>query len=148
MRPSKQFDMRADLKNARSPHPIPPSPPVDRERFLARTNAALRRIERNGLVILGLVGLVTVVFFGSFGASLLIGGLFGMFNFRSLHRMFQRRVLDPEVQKREQFFYSLKVFVMIGLFFWIIQWESASVFGIIVGFFMITTSVLLETQRK
>lgn len=140
--------MRADFNNVRTPRSTPASPPIDRDLFLTRTNASLRRIERNGLVILALVGLVTVVFFGSFGASLLIGGLFGMFNFRSLHRMFQKRVLKPELQKKEQFLYSLKVFVMIGLFFWIIQWESASVFGIIIGFFMITTSVLLETQRK
>lgn len=115
---------------------------------MARTNAALRRIERNALMILALVGLVTFVFFGSFGASLLIGGLFGMFNFRSLHRMFQRRVIQPERQKKEQFFYSLKLFFLIGLFFWILQWKSASVLGIIIGFFMITSSVLLETQRK
>lgn len=139
--------MRADFNNARAPR-SKPSPPVDRELFLGRTNAALRRIERNGLLILVLVGVITVLFFGSFGASLFIGGLFGMFNFRSLHRMFQRRVIDPDRQKKEQFFYSLKLFFMIGLFFWIIQWESASVFGIIVGFFMITASVLLETQRK
>src|SRR3569832_1414798 len=135
--------MRADFNNLRSPHSTPAAPPIAPDRFLTRTNASLRRIERNGLDILALVGLVTVVFFGSFGASLLIGGRFGMFNFRSLHRMFQKRVLKPERQKREQFFYSLKVFVMIGLFFWIIQWESASVFGIIVGFFMITYLVFL-----
>ncbi len=115
---------------------------------MAKTDAALLRIERNALVILALVGLATLLFFGSFGASLLVGGLFGMFNFRSLHRMFQRRVVSPERQKKEQFFYSLKLFFMIGLFFWVIQWEFASVFGIIIGFFMITTSVLLETQRK
>ena len=143
MRPLKKFDMRADFNNQRSPHSTPAAPPIDPDRFLTRTNASLRRIERNGLVILALVGLVTVVFFGSFGASLLIGGLFGMFNFRSLHRMFQKRVLKPERQKREQFFYSLKVFVMIGLFFWIIQWESASVYGFFVCFFMITYLVFL-----
>jgi hypothetical protein len=139
--------MRADFDKARSPRPAAP-PPVDRELFMGRTNAALRRIERNALLILALVGVITLLFFGSFGASLLIGGLFGMFNFRSLHRMFQQRVIEPDRQKKEQFFYSLKLFFMIGLFFWIIQWESASVFGIIIGFFMITTSVLLETQRK
>lgn len=138
--------MKADFNKARSPRPAPP--PIDRDQFLARTNAALRRIERSALVILALVGVVTIVFFGSFGASLLVGGLFGMFNFRSLHRMFQRRVLDAKREKKEQFFYSLKVFFLIGLFCWIIQWESASVLGIIIGFFMITTSVLLETQRK
>jgi hypothetical protein len=140
--------MKADFNTARSPHVRPDPPPLDRDHFMKKTNAALRRIERNALLILAIVGLVTLLFFGSFGASLLVGGLFGMFNFRSLHRMFQRRVVSPERMKKEQFFYSLKLFFMIGLFFWIIQWESASVFGIIIGFFMITTSVLLETQRK
>ena len=139
--------MKADRDKARSPS-RPAPPPIDRDLFMAKTNASLRRIERNALVILTAVGLVTLLFFGSFGASLLVGGLFGMFNFRSLHRMFQRRVVSPERQKKEEFFYSLKLFFMIGLFFWIIQWESASVFGIIIGFFMITSSVLIETQRK
>jgi hypothetical protein len=138
--------MKADFNSVRSSRPA--APPIDRDQFLARTNGALRRIERSALLILALVGLVTFVFFGSFGASMLIGGLFGMANFRSLHRMFQRRVLDPKSEKKEQFFYSLKVFFLIGLFFWILQWKSASVLGIILGFFMITTSVLLETQRK
>jgi hypothetical protein len=140
--------MKADFDTVRSPRSRPTPPPVDRDLFMAKTNAALRRIERNALVILTVVGLVTLLFFGSFGASLLVGGFFGMFNFRSLHRMFQRRVVSPERKKKEEFFYSLKLFFMIGLFFWIIQWKSASVFGIIIGFFMITGSVLIETQRK
>ena len=127
--------------------PSPP-PPIDRERFLVRSNEALRRVERNGLIILGTAGLLTLLFFGSFGASFLIGGVFGMFNFRSLHRMVQRRVLDPSRGKKEQLTYSLKLFFLIGLFFWIIQWESASVLGIFIGFFMITGSVLIETLRK
>lgn len=123
-------------------------PPVDRELFLARSNASLHRIERAALLILGVVVLVTFLFFGSFGASLLAGGLFGMFNFRSLHRMFQRRILDPESHRKARFLYSLKLFFLVGLFFWMIQWPSVSILGIVIGFFMITTSVLFETQRK
>lgn len=125
-----------------------PQPPIDRERFLARSNAALRRIERNALIILAVAGIVTLLFWGSLGASFLIGGLLGMFNFRGLHRMFQRRLIDPAHPKREQLFYSLKLFLIVGLFFWVIQWKSASAFGILIGFFMITTAVLLETTRS
>ena len=124
------------------------TPPFDRDLFRARSDAALRRIERRALLILAGFGILTLLFFGSFGASFIIGGLLGMFNFRSLHRMFQRRILDPSRRKKEQFFYSLKLFFLIGLFFWIIQWKSMSVFGILIGFFMITASVLVETTRK
>ena len=38
--------------------------------------------------------------------------------------------------------------LIVGLFFWAIQWESASVLGTIVGFFMITSAVFLESLRK
>ncbi|MFQ5779232.1 MAG: ATP synthase subunit I [Nitrospiria bacterium] len=129
-------------------HPAPNPPEIDCERFLAKSNAALHRIERNSLLILAGGGLATLFIFGNFGVSLLIGGLLGMFNFRSLHRMFQRQVLDPFSKRKAQFFYSLKLFFLVGLFFWIIQWESASVLGIIGGFFMTAGAVLLESQRK
>ncbi|MBI3805246.1 MAG: ATP synthase subunit I [Nitrospirae bacterium] len=123
-------------------------PPFDRERFLARSNQALHRIERNELIILAAVGLITLLFFGMFGGSMMIGGVFGMFNFRSLHRMFQRRLLDPSRQKKEQLAYSLKVFLIVGLFFYIIQWQTISIAGILIGFFMITSAVVMETLRK
>ncbi|TAJ97318.1 MAG: ATP synthase subunit I, partial [Candidatus Manganitrophaceae bacterium] len=122
--------------------------PIDRERFLAQSNQALRRIERNGLIILAVVGVITVLFFGAFGASLMIGGVLGMFNFRSLHRMFQRRLIDPTRRHKEQLFYSLKLFLIVAVFFYIIQWQAISVAGLLIGFFMITSAVFMETLRK
>ncbi len=128
--------------------PRPSPPPIDREQFLARSNQALHRIERNGLIMLAAIGLVTLLFFGAFGASMMIGGVLGMFNFRSLHRMFQRRLIDPSRRHREQLVYSLKVFLIVGIFFYIIQWKEIRVSGILIGFFLITSSVYLETLRK
>lgn len=128
--------------------PRPSPPPFDREQFLTRSNQALHRIERNGLIILAAIGLVTLLFFGAFGASMMIGGVLGMFNFRSLHRMFQRRLIDPSRRHKEQLVYSGKVFLIVGLFFYIIQWKEISVAGILIGFFLITSSVYLETLRK
>lgn len=137
------------------PRPSPPpsaaasSPkPIDRERFLAQSNQALRRIERNGLIILAIVGVITLLFFGSFGASLMIGGVLGMFNFRSLHRMFQRRLIDPDRRHKAQLVYSLKVFLIVAVFFYIIQWNQISIAGLLIGFFMITSAVFVETLRK
>jgi hypothetical protein len=137
------------------PRPTPPpqgdasSPkPFDREQFLALSNQALRRIERNGLIILAVIGVITLLFFGTFGASLMIGGVLGMFNFRSLHRMFQRRLIDPSRRRREQLAYSVKVFLIVGLFFYIIQWKEISVAGVLIGFFLMTSSVYLETLRR
>lgn len=121
---------------------------IDDAQFLTKSNAVLHRIEKHSLLILAICGVATLFVFGNFGASLMIGGLLGMFNFRSLHRMFQQQILDPLSKKKQQFVYSLKLFLIVGLFFWIIQWESASVLGIISGFFMITSAVLLESQRK
>lgn len=137
------------------PRPSPPPPaadssprPIDRERFLAQSNQALRRIERNGLIILAIVGVITLLFFGTFGASLMIGGVLGMFNFRSLHRMFQRRLIDPDRRHKAQLVYSLKVFFIVAVFFYIIQWNQISVAGLLIGFFMITSAVFMETLRK
>ncbi len=121
---------------------------IDPEKFLAKSNAALYRIEKYSLVVLAACGVATLFVFGNFGASLIIGGLLGMFNFRSLHRKFQQQILDPLSKKKQQFLYSLKLFLIVGLFFWLIQWESASVPGIITGFFMITSAVFLESMRK
>ncbi len=136
----------------------PPSPPprvavsfpgpIDRERFLSQSNQALHRIERRGLVLLAVMGVVTLLFFGAFGASLMIGGVLGMFNFRSLHRMFQRRLIDPSRRRKEQLAYSVKVFLIVAVFFYVIQWQSVSVAGILIGFFLITSSVYLETLQR
>lgn len=126
----------------------PTPPPIDRERFLTQSNRALRRIERNGLVLLAATGVITLLFFGAFGASMMIGGALGMFNFRSLHRMYQRRLLDPSRQRKEQLAYSLKVFLIVALFFYMIQWKAISVAGVLIGFFMITSAVFMETLRK
>lgn len=128
--------------------PSPSPPPIDRERFLAQSNAALRRIERNELIILAAVGAITLLFFGAFGASMMIGGVLGMFNFRSLHRKFQRRMIDPSRQRKEQLAYSLKLFLIVAIFFYIIQWKAISVAGVLIGFFMITGAVFMETLRK
>ncbi|MFY9270518.1 MAG: ATP synthase subunit I [Candidatus Manganitrophaceae bacterium] len=122
--------------------------PFDRERFLSESNAALRRIERGGLLILAAVGILTLLFFGAFGASMMIGGILGMFNFRSLHRMFQRRLIDPSRQREEKLVYSLKLFLIVATFFYMIQSESVSVGGILIGFFLITGAVFLETMRR
>ena len=99
-------------------------------------------------MILAVVGLITLLFFGAFGASLMIGGALGMFNFRSLHRMFQRRLIDPSRRHREQLVYSLKVFLIVAIFFYVIQWKTISIAGILIGFFMITSPVFMETLRK
>lgn len=128
--------------------PRPSPPPFDREQFLARSNQSLHRIERNGLIILAVIGVITLLFFGTFGVSLMIGGVLGMFNFRSLHRMFQRRLIDPSRRHKEQFVYSVKLFFIVGVFFYIIQWKEVSIAGILIGFFLITSSVYLETLRK
>lgn len=122
--------------------------PFDREQFLTRSNQALHRIERNGLIILAVIGVITLLFFGAFGASLMIGGVLGMVNFRSLHRMFQRRRIDPSRRHREQFVYSVKLFFIVGLFFYILQWKEISVAGVLIGFFLITSAVFMETLRK
>lgn len=121
---------------------------IDPKKFLKKSNAILRRIEKHSLLILAACGVATLFVFGNFGVSLIIGGLLGMFNFRSLHRMFQKQIIDPLSKKKQQLLYSLKLFLIVGLFFWILQWESASVLGIITGFFMITGAVFLESMRK
>lgn len=97
---------------------------------------------------MAVIGVVTLLFFGAFGASLMIGGVLGMFNFRSLHRMFQRRLIDPSRRRKEQLAYSVKVFLIVAVFFYVIQWQAVSVAGIVIGFFLITGSVYLETLQR
>ncbi|MFQ5598545.1 MAG: ATP synthase subunit I [Nitrospiria bacterium] len=123
-------------------------PSIDRDRFLSRSNAALHRIERNSLMILGGGALTGFLFSRSIGLSLLIGGLMGMLHFRSLHRMFQRRILDPASKHKSQFIYGLKLFLMIGVFFWAIQWKEIRSLAVIAGFFLMAASVLLESKRS
>ncbi|MBN4054289.1 ATP synthase subunit I [Nitrospira defluvii] len=125
----------------------PPSTPINREQFLTRSNAVLYRIERHSLLILGIAALAAFLYSRGLGLSLLVGGLMGMAHFRSLHRLFQKRMLDPSKKLNINFFYGVKLFLMVGLFFWAIQWKEISSWVMIAGFFLTTGSVLLESKR-
>lgn len=126
----------------------PSSNPIDREQFLTRSNAVLYRIERNSILILGIAALAAFLYSRGLGLSLLVGGVMGMAHFRSLHRLFQKRMLDPSAKLNSNFFYGVKLFFMVGLFFWTTQWKEISSWVMIAGFFLITGSVLLESKRR
>ncbi len=120
--------------------------PIDREQFLKKSNALLQRVERISLLILALGSLGLLLFSKALGLSLLIGGCMGIAHFRSLHRMFQKRVLYPEAKIKSQFLYGLTLFMIVGVFFWAIDQVMFSPPVIIAGFFLTTGSVLLESR--
>jgi len=124
------------------------APPVDREQFLIRSHAVLRRIEKKSFILTVAGSLFVLLFSRHYGLSLFLGGLLGMGHFRSLHRMFEKRILDPASKYKSHFYYGLKIFIMTAFYFWAIQWELIRSWGVIAGFFLMTGSVLLgPTQR-
>jgi len=123
-------------------------PDLDLLRFKKKSNAALYRIEKISLVLLALSALAAYFFFRQRGLSVLIGGALGMFHFRALHQMSQRRILAPKLRLKTQFFYSLKLFLIIILFFWLRRLSALSTPLIIAGFFLSTVSVLIDGKRS
>ena len=81
------------------------------------------------------------------GVSLIFGGILGMYHFRSLHRMFQRRIIDPAARLNSQFYYSLKLFTMVALFFWAVQSSTIRPPFVIIGFLLTTAAILLDGKR-
>ena len=123
-------------------------PKIDLDRFLKKSNATLYRIEKTGLIILAVTALIAYFFYRQTGLSLLLGGCLGMFHFRALHRMSQRRIIVPKSRLNAQFFYSLKLFLMIALFFWVTGQGAVSTPLVIAGFFLTTASVLIDGKRR
>jgi len=121
--------------------------PIDRERFLEKTDSALKRIERRALFILTVIGLAGWFFSKEMGLSLLLGGFLATLHFRSLHRMFQKRILHPARWLKTKFIYSLSLFLMVCFFFWAIQWQSINTSAVITGFLLTTGSVFWESTR-
>ncbi len=122
--------------------------PFNREQFLLKTNASLKRIERASLILLCLQGGVGFFISKTAGMSLLLGGSLAALHFRSLHRMFQMRVLAPKAWLKTKFIYSVSLFLLISFFFWGIQWEKINTHQVVVGFFLMTGSVFFDTTRK
>ncbi len=119
---------------------------LDREQFLKKSNALLQRVERISLMILASGSLLLLVVSKPFSLSLFIGGCMGITHFRSLHRMFQKRILYPKSKAKSQFLYGLSLFLIIGIFFWAIDQTMISTPVLIAGFFLMTSAVLLESK--
>ncbi len=124
------------------------APAIDREQFLTKSNALLRRMEISSALIVVIGSLSMLIFSRPYSLSLLLGGLLGMGHFRSLHRMFQKRMLDPSAKHKTHFFYGLKLFFMVGCYFWAVQWDLIRSWGVIAGFFLMSASVLLGPRRR
>lgn len=122
--------------------------PIDRERFLKKTNTSLKKIERTSLLILSVMGLGGWFFSKETGLSLLIGGFLATLHFRSLHRMFQKRILFPKVLLKTKFIYSTSLFFMVGFFFWAIQWEAITTSVLVTGFLLTSGAVFWESTRQ
>lgn len=122
--------------------------PIDQTRFLKKTNASLKRIERRSLFILSIIGVGGWLFSREVGLSLIIGGFLAMLHFRSLHRMFQKRILFPSAWLKTKFIYSISLFFMVCFFFWAIHWESISNITVITGFLLTTGAVFWESTRR
>ncbi|NOY83989.1 MAG: hypothetical protein GXO96_04040 [Nitrospirae bacterium] len=122
--------------------------PIDRARFLEKTNTSLKKIERTSLLILLVISLGGWFFSKETGLSLLIGGFLAMLHFRSLHRMFQKRILFPKQWLKTKFIYSVGLFFILCFFFWVIQWEGITRSGIITGFLLSTGAIFWESTRK
>ncbi len=128
--------------------PMAARTPIDRGRFLEKTNASLRKIERTSLLILIVIGLGGWFFSKEMGLSLLIGGFLAMLHFRSLHRMFQKRILFPKAWLKTKFIYSASLFFMVCFFFWVIQWEAITRTALITGFLLASGAVFWESTRN
>jgi len=126
----------------------PEKHPLDRVLFLEKSNALLQRVERISLLVLVLGSLGFLLFSKGFGLSLLIGGCMGIAHFRSLHRMFQQRILHPKSKTKRQFLYGLTLFLIVGVFFWGTERAMLSTPVVIAGFFLTTGSVLIESRQK
>ncbi|GEM_PF-2516522 len=122
--------------------------PIDRARFLEKTNASLKRIERRSLLILSVIGLGGWFFSKDMGLSLLIGGILAMVHFRSLQRMFQKRILFPAAWLKTKFIYSVSLFLMVCFFFWAIQWQAIASTVVITGFLLTSGAVFWESTRR
>lgn len=119
---------------------------LDREQFLKKSDALLKRVERISLLILALGSLGLLFFSKVFGLSLLFGGCLGIIHFRSLHRMFQKRILHPESKVKQQFLYGMTLFLIVGVFFFAIERARLNTPMVIAGFFLITGAVVLEPR--
>ncbi len=122
--------------------------PIDRKRFLEKSNTSLKKIERTSLLILVTMGLGGWFFSKEMGLSLLVGGFLAMLHFRSLHRMFQKRILFPKNWLKTKFIYSVGLFFMLCFFFWVIQWEGITRSAIITGFLLASGAVFWESTRN
>ncbi|MFQ5589053.1 MAG: ATP synthase subunit I [Nitrospiria bacterium] len=122
--------------------------PFDRDLFLLKSNATLKQIERTSLVILVVGVSLGFLISKKVGSSLSFGGGLAMLHFRSLHRMFQKRVLDPPSWLKTKFIYSVTLFLMIFVFFWVIQWQAISTTSVVLGFLLMTGSFLFDTSRQ
>ncbi len=119
---------------------------LDRGQFLKKSNALLKRVEGISLLILALGSLALLFFSKVFGLSLLIGGCLGIAHFRSLHRLFQQRILHPESKVKSQFLYGMTLFLIVGVFFWAIDRAMFSTPVVVAGFFLMTGAVVLESR--
>lgn len=141
--------MKNKAENPSAEHPPKAARiPIDRERFLKKTNTSLKKIERSSLLILCVMGLGGWFFSKEMGLSLLIGGFLATLHFRSLHRMFQKRILFPKALLKTKFIYSVNLFFMVCFFFWAIQWESITTSALVTGFLLTTGSVFWESTRQ
>ncbi len=124
------------------------SAPFDREDFLKKSNASLKRIEGMSLLILSVSGALAFLLFKEMSLSILIGGGFAMMHFRGLHRMFQKRVLDPPAWLKTKFIYSSTLFLLICLFFWVIDLAAIQESGVIAGFSLMTGGIFFDSIRR
>ncbi len=137
------------MKNPAAEKPPKATPiPIDRARFLEKTNISLKKIERSSLLIVLVISLGGWLLSKETGLSLLIGGFLAMVHFRSLHRMFQKRILFPREWLKTKFIYSVGLFFIVCFFFWVIQWEGITRSAIITGFLLSTGAVFWESTRK
>ncbi len=122
--------------------------PFDRNQFLLKTNASLKRIERGSLLLLLIGGGLGFFVSKIVGLSLVLGGVLAMLHFRSLHRLFQMRVLNPAGWLKTKFIYSVTLFFMICFFFWVIQSKEVNSTSVVAGFVLMTGSIFFDTSRQ
>jgi len=130
------------------PESVSLPPKIDLEQFKKKSDATLHRLEKISFGLLAFGGLLGYFFFRQRGLSVLLGGSLGMFHFRALHRMSQRRFLAPKSRLNTQFFYSLKLFFMLSVFFWLSDQAAVSTPLVIAGFFLSTIAVLIDGKMS
>ena len=121
---------------------------IDQVHFLEKSNASLKKIERVSLLIVCLSSAGAFFFSKEMGLSSVIGGFLSMLHFRSLHRMFQKRVTHPAATLRTRFIYSVTLFFITGFFFWAVRHQGISTPGLVTGFLLTTGAVFLESSRR